>query len=527
MNGTATSLTGFTDSEGFTILDIDRQGDGRPDALEAHQEINNFDETTIFSQELRYASDWDTDIQFTLGGLYWTEDREQESANYIAVCNANPPVSPCSGGGWQILGVGISPDYGDGGLEGAENDHWSLYALLEWEINSQWKFSVENRFVWEDADVLRTLITPCFEFAGLTTGGRVDADSIEPGPNGELADIACTPLTDPGVQDDATTDSSFQTPKFILEWLPTDNAMIYASIAKGQKPGGISLLPTGAPNPIVTTEDLIFASEKMWAYELGAKTDWSGNYGGLVLNGAVFYQDYTDKQTNDQKVVDDPDLGQALVPSVTNASSAEVWGLELESNWLTPVEGLTVNLAYTWLDTEYNDFLSDTRSAQRVAALGQCDVIPVVPDPDPAVGADYSCGIDLTGNQLEKTPEHSFIGNFQFLRPLGSTGLEWYIGGDAVYQSERWLVADNLVEFDSFWKFDLRLGLEGENWDALLFVNNVTDDDTIVTGGSGPDFGQQAAELGIASFGLQEWFATFPQPRTFGVRANYRFGANR
>jgi len=59
----------------------------------------------------------------------------------------------------------------------------------------------------------------------------------------------------------------------------------------------------------------------------------------------------------------------------------------------------------------------------------------------------------------------------------------------------------------------------------LIFVDNVFADDTIKTGGSGPDFGPQVRELGfLAGFGVGHYFATAPDPRVYGVRASYHFG---
>ena len=58
-----------------------------------------------------------------------------------------------------------------------------------------------------------------------------------------------------------------------------------------------------------------------------------------------------------------------------------------------------------------------------------------------------------------------------------------------------------------------------------MFVDNVFADDTIKTGGSGPDFGPQVRELGfLAGFGVGHYFATAPDPRVIGVRASYQFG---
>ena len=55
----------------------------------------------------------------------------------------------------------------------------------------------------------------------------------------------------------------------------------------------------------------------------------------------------------------------------------------------------------------------------------------------------------------------------------------------------------------------------------MITVDNVFDNDTITTGGSGPDFGLQGSELGFtAGLGVTHFFGVLPNPRVIGVRAN-------
>ena len=64
-------------------------------------------------------------------------------------------------------------------------------------------------------------------------------------------------------------------------------------------------------------------------------------------------------------------------PRVLNASGAEIWGAEFEFTWQPDfVEGLSLNVAYTYLDAEYTKFLDDVTSLQRLAYAGQgCTLI--------------------------------------------------------------------------------------------------------------------------------------------------------
>jgi hypothetical protein len=84
--------------------------------------------------------------------------------------------------------------------------------------------------------------------------------------------------------------------------------------------------------------------------------------------------------------------------------------------------------------------------------------------------------------------------------------------------------ADNFVKFDDFWLLDFRVGLAAEKWSIVAYLDNVFDDNTLKSGGSGPDFAFQNQDLGFtAGLGVQQFFGLLPQPRTFGVRLMMQF----
>ena len=493
-NFTITALTGMTDANSTENHDNDRQAVGRPDTLLANHDIVSWGTTEQFSQELRFASNWDSPVQLTVGALYWKEEREQFDSGVIAACFISPactaPPPFVDPNNWQEIRLGLGSNTTRGPI-GADSDHTSLYALVEWDITDAFKIAAEARYVDEDFTAGRDLASSCTILYPIITGCvRVPVE-------------------------ERTVSSSFTTPKVTFTWDATDDAMVYFSVGNAQKPAGISLLPTGgfAPPPF---ETLFFEPEEMTAYELGSKTTWSGSAGTLVFNNAIFFQDYTDKQTGTQTIGPDG----FLVPLVTNASSAQVLGVELEFAWLTPVEGLSLNLGYTHLDTEYDDFVDVTTSSSRIAIAGTCNVVGVFV---PATGITQNhCSVDLTGNKLEKAPDNALVAGFNFTRELAN-GRSWFFEGNFQYQDERFLDNDNFTVIDSFSQLDLRLGLVAENWDALIYVENATDDDTIRNAGSGPDFGANVVDGGFGSLGRSQFFGVLPQPRTVGVRANYRF----
>jgi hypothetical protein len=74
--------------------------------------------------------------------------------------------------------------------------------------------------------------------------------------------------------------------------------------------------------------------------------------------------------------------------------------------------------------------------------------------------------------------------------------------------------------------FNFRVGLQSDQWDVVVFLNNAFDDDTFRTGGAGPSFSLQNTRLGfIGGLGVNGYFGIMPEPRTLGLRSNFRFGS--
>ena len=106
--------------------------------------------------------------------------------------------------------------------------------------------------------------------------------------------------------------------------------------------------------------------------------------------------------------------------------------------------------------------------------------------------------------------------------PLAATGMDWFASFNGIFTDERWIDEQNVMVLDSYWMFDARIGLMTDNWDVLLYVDNLTDDDTSK---SGLDVGSQVetARQGHWPPGPTSGIIiNMPDPRIFGVRATYR-----
>jgi iron complex outermembrane recepter protein len=103
-------------------------------------------------------------------------------------------------------------------------------------------------------------------------------------------------IVDPTV----TTKETSTTPKLELDYRVTPANMIYASAAKGFRPGGLvpsvpaALCASELPPGTNVQETRSYNSDSLWSYELGTKTGWFENR--LTVDAAIFYIDWKDIQ---------------------------------------------------------------------------------------------------------------------------------------------------------------------------------------------------------------------------------------
>jgi outer membrane receptor protein involved in Fe transport len=569
--GSFSFYTGWTDFNGIENYDQDYQAQGRPDTLLGQQQTRQTTDTDQFSQELRFTSNFPGQLQATLGVLYWEEQRRLLDQNFIVSCSPVTKVSRgdpglstlanakygvprsgdserrvCNGqngtvASWQEYArllplsgfnssTGVADPYFNATTWDADTESWSAYLMLQWSFAERWQLTFETRYLNEDFTLLRPAKTSCTTAAFSPGPGNAWRDESNLAADPSRNDVVCEAeavLNDnivtlpPGVAGapdwkyiEGTQSSTFSTPKVTLEWFPADDVLVYFFWAQGQKPGGINQLAgSGTASEVVENR---FDSEKLEAWEFGTKSAWE--FGGLLqANAAFFFQDYTDKQLSTQILVDGQQQARVL-----NASGAEVWGFEVETTWQPWFsEGLTLAAAYTFLDAEYTSFELETAALLRAAQLGRCDVVTKLAG---TPGEFKTCSFDLSGNNLERTPENALVLQANYTRQFPNLDFDWFVDVNASWEDERSLDENDFTKFDDYWLVDARLGLSAEQWEVIAYVDNVFDDDTIRTGGTGPDFGSQVVETGFtAGFGALYTFGILPEPRTVGLRANYRF----
>jgi outer membrane receptor protein involved in Fe transport len=555
--------------------------------------FDNDKQTEQINLELRYSTAFDGPLNFAAGVTIWQEEVDNSSRS-ITGQGSGSHCSWVSGVGVIIGGLADAcPGYTETLIApyqaaaapfrtpspaDRDTDHKSVYAQIEWTVSDTLSLNFEGRYSEETTDVFGPIfydpgasggpggLNPCgiffrpcepfteaFEFADQfdpaddsSLLGTIPEKCLQQDPEGVARSIAFGPQDDingdgrpdgvdlfnPWCIDTLNNEEDWFLPSVTVDWRATEDALLYFKWSKSQKPGGFSLLTVGSSG--LDRELTEFKPEKMTVWETGAKTEWLDR--SLRVNGALFFQDYTDKQALSS------DLGNdgRLVSKIENAGSAEVWGAEIEVTWQPEAEflggGWLLTGGYTWLNTEYTDFRVNTSSAVRAASAGNCT--PVRSNPD---GPLDLCEVSYTGNKLEDAADGAFAGSIRYDRQINSS-VGFYIETDIQWTDDRFTDIENAAYVKAYWNTDLRIGLQGENWQVLAYVNNLFDDDTVRFTGGGPGLGccfvlgsgidfDPAADPSIPAASdvvmvdLPLYASAFlPPPRVVGMRASYRFG---
>ncbi|MBU3069387.1 TonB-dependent receptor [Aestuariicella sp. G3-2] len=258
-------------------------------------------ELKSWSQEFRLASN-DTGKLSWLAGLIYSEDSDKE--HKIADLSDNYLIFP----GKSIRGFEQI------------TQSWSAYAQMDYEINNQWVLHSSLRYTDEDKQ-----LNDAFHYDDLVQFYYLN-----------------------NVNKDYTLKANWSG-HIGVDWMPTNNTMLYAKITKGFKSGGFYGGFAFSPEELEP-----YKEETIWAYEIGFKTDWLEN--SLRVNGAVYYYDYRDIQGFTQI---NSSITNTSLTKLGNLGDAEHTGAELDIIWYPQaIEGLSLQAGVAWLNAEVTD--SDT-----------------------------------------------------------------------------------------------------------------------------------------------------------------------
>lgn len=390
-------------------------------------------EVEQYTAEFRLSSNNDGSFQW-LAGVFWSDTERQYSQRL--------PTPGYDAEADAVLGAGTSAAAANGFGPDSPYNADLPYDLEQIAVFGEINFDVTDRL-------------------HLTLGGRwYDYE--------EERDFVSGGIFSNGDNQTDETESDGFTPRVMASYDLNDEVVLNAQVAKGFRLGGVND-PLNAS--LCTGSDLAtfgsfqeYDDETMINYEVGFKANW----GGVTLNAAAFYADIEDLQVT-------LDAGSCSSRISFNVPEAHSQGIEFELGGNVS-EGFYLSFAGSFLEAEFDSTVTDSTGA----VLG---------------------GVE-DGNRLASVPEVQLAlsGTFTFAEPLFGSN-ETYISGSIQHVGDRITQPSDQVagagsfssgvplggatgnevtnldlELDAYETINLSAGLVYDDWEAVLYANNISDE---------------------------------------------------
>ena len=437
---TFTSVTGYFDNRDERYSES---------SFEIASALTTTQETFLdqWSQEFRLVSNFDGNVNFSVGAFY--EDKEiEQDIDVIGFFNRYaPPLLPL---------VGNGPFYFGRQHPQQEGTSWSVFGQVGWDITEQWNLSVGGRYTEEEKELaMRAKVnaTPLFGFPEVPW---VDVNVVDP-----------------------KQDWDNFSPEVTVSYQFRDNVMYFASYKEGFKSGGFDVSYAGfrafsAAAPLDTS----YNEELVEGFEVGMKSTLLD--GTLRLNVTAYSYDYEELQLAKFD-------GTTLSFSIFNGGKSSADGLEVEAFWVTPVDGLSLTASLAFADSEFDEFIAPCWAGQTIA-LG-CDA-----DPHPITG-NFN-GVDKAGESL---PYASDVSAALGLTYDVSISNNWNLGLglNAIYTDDYNPMPERPPEVvlqDGYWRLNAALSLysSDDRWEIFVRGVNLTDEVANISGTVAPGQGNPA-----------------------------------
>jgi len=264
-------------------------------------------QVTTERSNLEYGFDWDWSDFDTVGVRGFENNVRDRRASSIDLRFLSKPDSEILGGASWVAGIyaydrevdlsysEVADYYGawtDGLISSFDSSRYAAYGQLDWMLSEQWLLSLGSRFEHFENDY--------FDSFGVV--GGLEDDLI----GGKLS----------------------------LQYLVSDDVMIYGAVSQGYKTGGLNtdafgkaLVSGDAATIALLNQQLTYEDEAALNYELGLK----GSYldASLTVNLTAFY---IDRQNMQAKLALEITTGN-WTSYRANIDGSNNYGIELETDW--------------------------------------------------------------------------------------------------------------------------------------------------------------------------------------------------
>ena len=363
--------------------------------------------TDQFTQEFRFTSPAGQQFEYVAGLYYFDKSGDRDFLRVL-----------------DLFALGFAPIPGVALLSltnqfTVDNSSYAAFGQGTWHFNDKFRVSVGARFNREEIEIDQTV--------GYLPG--------------------TIPEAPPGTLQASETDNAWSW-RLIGEYDISDDAMIYASAARGYKGPAANTLPSGpsSPNPIVRPEIPT-------SFELGLKSEWLDNR--VRVNATLFHTSFDDFQAS---------LTDSSIPPIfflDNAGELETQGLELEvTSQITERLGLSGSLA-----------LIDATFAEYAGA-------PCYPGQTEAQGCVGGVQ-DLSGKDMANSPDVSYTIQAVYDIPLNTMPFDLSLQGSYFWQDDVQYSTNNDPQTigDSYGVADFALGVYSKDgrFSGQLYVKNAFD----------------------------------------------------
>ncbi|MCM2317097.1 MAG: TonB-dependent receptor, partial [Thermoanaerobaculia bacterium] len=304
--GTLTSVTGLETLDMFSRGDIDGgfgavfappSGPGFiPFPSESADGIPDLDQ---FTQEIRYASNTESPLQWLVGAFYFKEELEAETFSYVSLAPGNP-----------VEGYATQQQ---------DAESYAFFTSFDYTASPRWKLKGGVRYTNDEKEFQAERPDPTFQ---LPTSGPIKV----------------------------STDDDFVNWDLSATYAASENVNWYTRIATGSRApsiqGRILFVPDfeGGTNP-ATNGVSVADTEDLLSGELGIKTELLDK--SLRLNAGVYMYEVDNQQLTAVG-------GQYNTATLLNADKTEGYGFETDINW-APSRPWLITLGFSYNKTEIKD----------------------------------------------------------------------------------------------------------------------------------------------------------------------------
>lgn len=412
------------------------------------------DEQEDFSQELRL--DYQTERFEILGGLYYFSQENRGSPARTLPANAfdlaiqhysvdtaareaaNCAANPICNFAFPLFGppteIGVPNDSSIGDIKNI-----AVFGFISYDLTDRTSLTVEARWAEEEIDI----------YSRGQTNTQLPDGSVIPG------DVTLTSAEE--------TFDSFN-PRITIDHKVTDDTMIYALFASGNKPGGFNSA-TAIRGGLPTYDE-----EEVDSIELGTKNTLAE--GRVTANVAMFFN-----QIDGYQLTQNVRVGLNPTSATVNAGDADIFGAEIEVS-ARPTDWLSLMFNYAYTDTEFTNGTDENLGLLLDVAddgSANCSTGDQFPDID---GCQSLFG-DITGKEIPRAARHQMFVDAEINGILGTaTAWDWFLGASYSYESAKYVQVANFADYGEASLLNFRAGVGNDTWLFTIFGRNLLGEDS-------------------------------------------------